>query len=213
MRFENALSRLYNQFHDKPNLEAVLELIASGYDDIDDALLYLGALDVYSAEGVWLDLIGTIVGQGRRIETPIIVEFFGFAETAGGRGFGQARFRTRQDSITETTILADAEYRKAILAKIAKNFGDVSKPGIIQALQIIIDTDNIYVQNTGGAKIAISIGKVLTDTEKNLINALDIVPSAAGVGVSYKANYDPLDVFGFRDQGFQGFGSPFANEF
>lgn len=213
MRIENALSRLYNQFHDKPNLEAVLELIASGYDDIDDALLYLGGLDVYTAQGVWLDLIGTIVGQGRRIETPILVEFFGFAETAGGRGFGQARFRTSQDTITETTVLNDPEYRKAILARVAKNFGDVSKPGIIQALQIIIDTDNIYVRNSGGAKISISIGKVLTDTEKNLIDALDIVPSAAGIGASYRSNYDPLDVFGFREQGFQGFGSPFASEF
>lgn len=213
MRIEDALSRLYNQFHDKPNLAGVLELIASGYDDIDDALLYLGSLDVYTAQGVWLDLIGTIVGQGRRIDTPILVEFFGFAETVGGRGFGQARFRTSQDVTTETTILSDPEYRKVILAKVAKNFGDVSKPGVVQALQLIIDTDNIYVRNAGNAKIAISIGKILTETEKNLISALDIVPSAAGVGVSYRSNYDPSNVFGFREQGYQGFGSPFAIEF
>lgn len=216
MRIDDALSRLYNQFHDKPNLEAVLELIASGYDDIDDALLYLGSLDVYTAQGVWLDLVGAIVGQGRRIETPITVEFFGFAETAGGKGFWQARFRRFGDQTTATTVLSDPEYRKAILARIAKNYGDISKPGIVNALQIIIETDNIYVRNAGNAKITISIGKLLTDTEKNLIDALDVVPTGAGIGVEYRSSYDPASTFGFADSrlGFKGFGQgSFARKF
>ena len=216
MRIDDAKSRLYNQFHDKPNLEAALELLASGFDDIDDALLYLGSLDVYTAQGVWLDLIGTIVGQGRRIETPIAVEFFGFQETAGGLGFGQARFRTNADRITETTLLADPEYLKAILARVAKNGGDISKIGTVNALQIILDTPNIYVRNAGNAKITISIGKALTSTEKNLIDALDIVPAGAGIGVEYRSAYDPAATFGFANStlGFKGFGQgSFAKKF
>lgn len=216
MRIEDALSRLYNQFHDKPNLRGVLDIICQGYDDIDTALLYIGAIDIYSAEGVWLDLIGAIAGQTRRIDEPIDVEFFGFAETSGGRGFGQARMRTQSDRITQTTLLSDPEYRKAILARVAKNYGDISKPGVTQALQIVLDTSNIYIRNVGNAKISISIGKLLTDTEKNLVTALDIVPAGAGIGVAYKSTYDPESTFGFGDSplGFKGFGEgSFAVQF
>lgn len=207
MRIDDALSRLYNQFHDKPNLRGVLEIICKGYDDLDAAITYL-TLNVYTAEGVWLDLIGAIAGQGRRVEVPITVEYFGFAETTGGRGFGQARFRTQSDSITSTDILADPEYRKVILARVAKNYGNISKPGITQALQVILDTSNIYVRSAGNAKISVSIGKLLTDTEKALVTSLDIIPVGEGIGVEYRSTYDPEGTFGFADSplGFKGFG-------
>lgn len=181
-----------NQFCDAPGFEIWLKEKMRSYDNAADWLLYLQEnLDIYTAKGYWLDLIGLIVGQGRTVSGVLAVEFFGFADTPGAVGFGKARFWNGTESLSDSSILADPEYRTALLAKVAFNFADVTLTGISESLSIILNSSNMTVTNDGAANIAINIAKPLTDTEKSLINTIGILPVAAGVSVVLTFDENP----------------------
>jgi len=197
---------IINQLRDSPNYVEIVRLIASDFDTISDMHDYIAGITVYNASGVWLDLIGTIVGVGRQIDVPITTIYFGFLDQPNISGFGMAPMYDNQGPVTGSTTLADGDYRKVILAKVAKNFGDVSNPGIVTALQNIINSDDVVVQNMGNASIRIYIGATLDENTRNLLSAIDIIPRAAGVkldGVLYRPR---PQTFGFADQGLFGFG-------
>lgn len=61
-----SLKRLLEQYKNKPNLTAVIELYLDQVQDLEDAIYpMLNALNIPAMEGQMLDLIGEIVGQPR----------------------------------------------------------------------------------------------------------------------------------------------------
>jgi len=200
---------LANQFCEGENFLVWLSEKMRSYDNAGDWATYLEEnLDIYKAEGYWLDLIGRIVGQDRVVPEAILVEFFGFDDTPAALGFGEARFWDGKEPLAGSSVLSDPEYRTVILARIAFNFADVSLPGITESLTVIFDTTNVDVMNVGTAAIRIYIGKELTNTEKQLVNALGLLPRAAGVRIDFKSTGVPEETFGFADTPFNyaGFG-------
>lgn len=176
---------LANQFCEAENFAIWLEQKMLAYDNAADWMDYLYKnLDIYTAQGYWLDLLGLIIGQGRAVADAIPIEFFGFDDTPFALGFGEARFWDGIESLTASSILADPEYRIVLLAKVAFNYADVTLSGIAQSLSIIFETNNITVTNNGAGNIDIYIGKVLTIAQQNLINALDLLPRAAGISTN-----------------------------
>lgn len=203
---DEAAQLIINQLRDSPNYNEIVRLIASDFDDISSLHDYIASINVYNASGVWLDLIGDIVGVGRQIDVPIKTIYFGFVDQPNIGGFGLAPMYDQQSPVTSSTTLADGDYRRVILAKVAKNFGDVSRPGIVTALQNIINSNDVVVENMGNASIRVYIGAMLDENTRNLLSAVDIIPRAAGVkldGVYYRPR---PQTFGFRDQGLFGFG-------
>lgn len=176
---------LANQFCDGSDFGTWLKQKMLSYDNTADWLNYLyDNLDIYTAEGYWLDLLGLIIGQQRAVADAIPVVFFGFDDTPFALGFGLARFWDGTEPLTASSILADPEYRIVLLAKVAFNYADVTLTGIASSLSIIFETDNITVTNNGVGNIDIYIGKVLTITQQNLINVLDLLPRGAGISVN-----------------------------
>jgi len=63
---EQAISRLLAQYSDKDNFKSVIEGIAEMVQDSeDDFYPVLELLDINNATGLWLDLLGSILGQKR----------------------------------------------------------------------------------------------------------------------------------------------------
>ena len=74
-----------NQLGDSPTYDAVLQWLADNFDKLQDILDYVQTINVYEAHGLWLDLIGAIVGQSREIPDAIAYEYFGYLGQPGGR--------------------------------------------------------------------------------------------------------------------------------
>ena len=174
-----------NQFCDAPNFAIWLEQKMLAYDNPADWLDYLYEnLDIYKAQGYWLDLFGLIIGQSRIVSDAIPLDFFGFQSTVNGKAFGVARFWDGQEPLNASSILADPEYRIVLLAKIAFNYADVTLTGLASSLFMMLETTNITVTNNGDANVDIYIGRSLTDTEKALVSSLELIPVAAGISAN-----------------------------
>lgn len=200
------ISRLLAQFEGKTRLEGVVGVLGdslNAFEKIMDDLEFKRWID--AAEGVQLDGLGQIVGQSRIIPSAILIPFFGFENQPSGRGFGVARFRHRFESSTSTSTLGDESYRMLIKAKIFKNTSICTPEQIISACAFVYGADTVILQESGNAKIRIGIGKELTEEQKALSNALNLIPKPGGVGIEIKSTFSG-SVFGFRHQGFKGFG-------
>lgn len=201
------INRLLAQFEGKKRLEGLIEVLGDSLNAMErtlDDLENKRWLD--KAEGVQLDGLGQIVGQSRIIPKAILLPFFGFIHQTSGRGFGMARFRHRNESSSTTSTLGDESYRMLIAAKIIKNTTICTPEQIISACAFIYGADKVVYHESGNAKIRIAIGKELTEEQKALSDALNLLPKPAGVGIEVKSTFNHSGTFGFMHQGFKGFG-------
>jgi len=199
-----------NQLGDSPSYNQILQWLAENYDRLQDILDYIQTINIYEARGVWLDLIGAIVGQSREIPDAILFEYFGYLGQPNAQGYGQARYYQKGDPLTDSSILPDEEYRQVILARVARNWGDISEPGVVEGLQNIVNTQQIYLdRDTSGGSFRIYIGTNLDSNSRAIIAALDIIPRGAGIGVNIVTSGEPSETFGYRDQApdFAGYGA------
>lgn len=198
-----------NQLGDSPTYDAVLQWLADNFDKLQAILDYVQTINIFEARGVWLDLIGAIVGQSREIPDAIAYEYFGYLGQPSTTGYGQARYYQKGDPLTDSSILPDEEYRKVILARVARNWGDISAIGVVEGLQNIVNTDSIYVERGSmGGIFRVYIGAELDSNSRAIIATLDIIPRGAGIGIEVVTASAPALTFGYRDQlpGFAGYG-------
>ena len=194
---EKVTELLANQFCDSVEFIKLLKQLMLSYDNANDILQYLyNNLDIDVAVGAWLDLIGVIVGQPRAIDNAVAIQFFGYSQNPVNGGYDQARYWNGKESLFATSVLADPEYRIAIKARINNNYADSSKPGVAESMRILTDDNENYVYNLGDAKVLIYFGQNLTLTQRNLINALDLLPVAAGIGIK-KYYGEPAEIFSY----------------
>jgi hypothetical protein len=139
---------------------------------------------------------------------------FGFYGQPNIVGFGQARFRGANESNLESYILDDAEYKLVLALKAMKNNSRTTAEDTINSLKYVYNAPIVSLEEVGNANIIIGVGKNLSDNEKLLANAVDLVVKAGGVGLKYKSYY-PLAYFGFLSQpNARGFGAgSFAHVF
>lgn len=203
---EIMINRLLAQFEGKTRLEGVVGVLGDSLNAIENTMNDLELKRwIDTAEGVQLDGLGQIVGQSRIIPQAVLIPFFGFQHQPSGRGFGVARLRRRFESSTSTSTLGDESYRMLIRAKIFKNTSICTPEQIIAACAFVYGADSIIYHEVGNAKIRIAIGKDLTEEQKALSNALNLIPKPGGVGIEVKSTFSG-NVFGFKHQGFKGFG-------
>ena len=206
---QQANSHLASQFGDSEQFIKWLSEKMASYDNAQEWLDYAQAnLDVYSAEGFWLDVIGLIVGQSRTVPNAIPVEYFGFIGQAAVKGFGQARLKKDSDPRASSSVLGDAEYRIVIFGRIINNYANSTKPGIAESLSLLFSTTEINIENISSASIRVYTMRELTTTQIALITSLNLLPKAAGVSIEGVSYSQPSDTFGFKNSrfGFAGFG-------
>lgn len=204
---ESSLQLIENQLRESPNYIEVIRLLAEDFDEVSDIYDYIAKnINVLNARGVWLDLIGDIVGISRVFEKEIQPVFFGFDDQPNTTGFGQARFREPDDKTTASSILNDDDYRVVIIGKIARNYGDVSEVGVATSVLNMTQADNVLVYQSGPATFSVYVIGLISDNIKSILTGTDIIPRAAGVKMNLFFSGDD-NIFGFADQlGVKGFG-------
>ena len=197
---------IVNQLRDSPNYVEVIRLLAEDFDAASDIYDYIAKnINIMKAKGVWLDLIGDIVGVSRVFDKQIQPTYFGFSDQENVTGFGQARFREPGDKTTASSILNDDDYRVVIIGQIARNYGDVSEVGVATSVLNMTQVDQVLVYQGSPAEFNIYIIGLVSDNIKSILNGSDIIPRAAGVKVNLFFSGDG-DIFGFADQpGMKGF--------
>lgn len=212
---ELAQSRVATQYRESTNLINYIKSLLSEADNLEQ--VYREILDkrwIETAEGINLDILGSIVGQERELIDAEIFEYFGFAVnpisqslgTLSDAGIG-GRFRFLDESVTGIRSLTDEEYRKFIRARITKNSTRSTPEDIISQVRFIFESP-LVVFVDGNTSYEVSIGKKLTLNEKALITDTDIIPKTAGVGATYVSEFNSESFFGFSEvPGSLGFGS------
>jgi len=195
------------QFRAKPRLEALVKALLKPAQGLQGALR-----DMYeqrwldTAVGAQLDGIGEIVGLPRIIDEAVYVQFFGFLGQPNIGSFGEARMRRANErAVGGSTTLLDPEYRKLLYWKIALNNGHGTAPEISSSLKPIFEVSRVIVQDAGNATIRIWVSRIPGPNDPLMTNPYKWVPKAAGVGVQIISGSTEKP-FGFREQGFFGFG-------
>lgn len=198
-----AQSRVYAQYRDKPKtfewigingelgneIETVYQDIASSYD-------------IDNANTNELDILGHIVVISRSFEAQIQIESFLF----GAAQFGAAQFRAGQGT-TDQKLNNDI-YRLLIKSKIAKNTNDATLDGIINAIDFIIETTNIQINDPEDMSFSFTFD-TLTALEKIVLTTFDIVPKPQGVRYTGFTDLSAVSQFGRQQFG----SSQFAYKF
>lgn len=203
---ESSLQLIENQLRESPNYIKVIRLLAEDFDAASDIYDYIAKnINIMNAKGVWLDLIGDIVGVSRVFDKEIQPTYFGFSDQTNVTGFEQARFREPNDKTTASSILNDEDYRVVIIGQIARNYGDVSEVGVATSVLNMTQADQVLIYQGGAAEFNIYIIGLVSDNIKSILNGSDIIPRAAGVKVNLFFSGDG-NIFGFADQpGMKGF--------
>lgn len=200
LKQDMALSLVLNQMTESPNYLSIIRAVARTYDDQDAVLEYIGNLDVYTARGVWLDLIGSIVGVSRRVDIDLKYTYFGYSNldpVAAGYGNGRYWYYGAPSSVSN--LLGDEEYRRVILAKAAQNAGDCSHIAVVQVMQAVMGTNDVFSFNGGNGSLDIMFEGAISENILALIKSGKILPTAAGVGLRLLLQYDSGKSFGYSN--------------
>lgn len=102
---------------------------------------------------------------------------------------------------TDQLLFDDENYRIAIRARIAKNNSDATIDGIREAVEFIISDTVFEVVDNLDMSFVITLENPLSDTVKDLILNVGIIPRPQGVKLTGFVNPEELPVFGFDGLG------------
>lgn len=175
------------QYRNKPKAVATIKLIesiiAQGFVDLYQLQ---DVLNIETATGHQLDLVGKHVGQGRIINGYQLRKFFGFRGSPHALGFsrgksGGGQWYRRRDPLADSVRLSDEDYRFLIKCRILKNYQIGTLPNLIEACLFIFG-EGCHIVDNYDMTVSISVPSAITsDFKKFAINHLDILPRQAGV--------------------------------
>ncbi|UUM20890.1 DUF2612 domain-containing protein [Mycoavidus sp. SF9855] len=195
-------SLLIWQYTGKPKARATAQLIDQYFSDTWQGLADLpNALNIETASGKNLDLVGQHVGQSRVLTGLAPRRLFGFERAPGTQGLsrfglGGGKWYRIGDVFTDSVVLDDDDFRFLIKCRIAKNHMVGTVPDITQALDFIFGGQaSIYDQYDMSFTVTIRSNQV-TAFKRYAIQTLDILPRPAGVNVKYVVLAN-ITAFGF----------------
>lgn len=217
-----AESRLASEFKYSLNLIAYVKILLSEANLLESTFIdVIEKRWLNNAKGKELDIIGEIVGQKRSIgvaiEQPKVDLYFGFAGYVYSNSFGSVndpllgkRFIGLDEFGDIAKVLSDEVYLKLIKARITRNYTTSSIEDIISHIKFIFGAELIQVKElniNNGIAVHISIGKILSDDDKDILKS-NIMVKPAGIPVVYTTEFDHNSFFAFTGvPGAKGFGS------
>jgi len=182
-----------SQYRASPLYKAWLKRFSDRTKDICDAY---GTLELFfsidNATGVWLDLIGVIVGQPREVIDSALINYFAFENTDPlTSGFGVGKFWNGEPIVAGNILVDDVTYRKLIKARSVKNGYSTTIEDILNAVFLLTGRTDCNVLDGGLGdsstvtpdimQYAIEFDTPIEDDDRVLILALDLLPRPAGV--------------------------------
>ena len=195
------ISHLLMQFSQSVNMHIFLNALGAELDELTQALNDLQEKRwIDTGSGVQLDNIGVLIDRSREIAGSIQLEFFAFYDQPNALSFGVGRFRdTPAVPYLATSTLDDETYRPVLWHKVSKDTTTGTTESTIESTKFIFSAPFVTLTELGNAKIAIGVGRELTDNDVVLARALDLFIRAGGVGLVFVEEI-PDPYFGFVDQ-------------
>jgi len=173
------------QYHDKPKALSTIKAIYAITDDSFKTVLNIAdILDIDTASGYALDLVGRHVGIKRVLSQAIAKEFFGFLESDSSLAFDVGEFYQYGDSLNATVRLNDDDYRFFIKAKILKNYQNGTSEFIVDSIRYLLGGTGNAIDNLDMTMHVIVNREQLNSIKLYAIKNLDIL--ARPVGVLYR---------------------------
>ena len=200
-RADSMISHLLMQFSQSVNMHIFLNALGAELDELTQALNDLQEKRwIDTGGGVQLDNIGVLIDRSREIAGSIQLEFFAFYDQPNALSFGVGRFRdTPAVPYLATSTLDDETYRPVLWHKVSKDTTTGTTESTIESTKFIFSAPFVTLTELGNAKIAIGVGRELTDNDVVLARALDLFIRAGGVGLVFVEEI-PDPYFGFVDQ-------------
>lgn len=148
----NYTDLLINQYARQPRARATIQTLE---DDMkrstNGALSVAGMLNIDSAIGYSLDIIGKIVGQSRILTGAVAREFFAFFNESPTQGFqfegsGGSPWYRHGDAIASTATLTDSEYRTVIRARCIKNYSRCTLDSVELACEKLFGSNRYSIE-------------------------------------------------------------------
>jgi hypothetical protein len=182
----NPFSTLISQYSNSPILAAMITAFNAAMDfteNFDDFLDFI--LNIETAQGYGLDVLGRICGVSRTIPLPGGASYLGFEEAGTSwTGFGSGGFYSG-GAISTNFTLSDSDFRTLILAKMASNICDGSIPAVNKILLTLFPNRGpCYVQDKLNMSLVYVFEFPLNPIELGIIELSGVLPSPAGVAVS-----------------------------
>ena len=186
------------QYRKKPRARATAKLLNDEvYKAFDDAIKVAEILNIDTASGYALDLVGRHVGVSREQQNLILKDFFAFTQNEKKQGFGKGEFYRLGNSLKGSFYLNDSDYRFLIKAKIIKNYQTGTLENIYKSLEFLLGAGNFIFDNYDMTVNLVLKNAKTTQFLINLIFKNDILARPVGVGLSVILIADKK-CFGFK---------------
>ena len=194
------------QYRTKPKALGTIRAIYKETDlTFQNTIQIADILNIDTATGYALDLVGRHIGVSRVLPTAIAKEYFGWVEDDRSLSFGIGEFYRYGDSLSSSVVLNDSDYRFFIRARITKNYQTGTIENIVKSIQFVVGNHSnvIDIQNMT-MNIIVNSDK-LNSLTLYAISKMDVLVRPIGVMYKYTVliNEKP---FGFaHDNGSYGF--------
>lgn len=190
-----ALSRIYWQYRNSPTMRAWLEILPGiAQEQIELPLQQIcQLLDIDTAEGEQLDIIGRIAGiqERPRIRSDAL-RVFAYKGTIGAQAYDSAPYRAPGTELP-TILLPDYLYRVFIKAKIMRNNGQATLDEVKAAIDFIFDVDSTVIDAQDMSLATVWTEGAIPANLLLLVQEFDIIPRPQGVKIrKIKKNEHPF---------------------
>lgn len=194
------------QYRTKPKALGTIKAIYKETDlTFQNTIQIADILNIDTAKGYALDLVGRHVGVSRVLPTVIAKEYFGWLEDDRSLSFGIGEFYRYGDALFASVVLNDNDYRFFIRARITKNYQTGTIENIVKSIQFVVGNHSnvIDIQNMT-MNIIVNSDK-LNSLTLYAISKMNILVRLVGVMYEYTVLVNDKP-FGFaHDNGSYGF--------
>lgn len=174
------------QYRTKPKALGTIRAIYKETDlTFQNTIQIADILNIDTATGYALDLVGRHIGVSRVLPTAIAKEYFGWVEDDRALAFGVGEFYRYGDSLSSSVVLNDSDYRFFIRARITKNYQTGTIENIVKSIQFVVGNHSnvIDIQNMT-MNIIVNSDK-LNSLTLYAISKMDILVRPIGVMYEY----------------------------
>jgi hypothetical protein len=182
---------IISQYANSPAMLAILgSANAAISPDADLQLIYDSILNINTAVGYGLDILGRIVGISRLVTLPANTNFVGWREASSWQPWGQAPWwdgNISELGVSTVQALNDTVFRRVVLAKALANISNCSALSINTILRVLFGAtaaQYAYVQDLGNMSMVIQFLDNISDYNMYILTQKAIIPKPAGVQAS-----------------------------
>ena len=194
------------QYRTKPNALGTIRAIYKETDlTFQNIIQIADILNIDTATGYALDLVGRHIGVSRVLPTAIAKEYFGWLEDDSALSFGVGEFYRYGDALSASVVLNDNDYRFFIRAKITKNYQNGTIENIVKSIQFVVGNNSNVIDIQNMTMNIIVNSDNLNSLTLYAISKMDILVRPVGVMYEYTVLVNDKP-FGFaHDNGSYGF--------